>query len=107
AALNLTLPLVWLVIATSFCFAEPDTSASADSSKPAPAKFDVKPLASPPEVFATKDFAAEGVRAFFYEGLPFKEKPTRVFAYYGLPEGPKETKFPAMVLIHGGGGTAF
>lgn len=99
AALKLTLPLVWLVVGTSLGFADPE--------KPAPAKFDVKVLARPPEVFPTNDFAAEGVRAFFYEGLPYKEKPTRVFAYYGIPEGPAGTKFPAMVLIHGGGGTAF
>jgi len=42
----------------------------------------------------------------YYEGEPLEGKPTRVFAYYGRPaqgEGP----FPAMVLVHGGGGTAF
>ena len=46
----------------------------------------------------------------FYEGVTFKGKPTRVFAYYGIPksqEGDGEQKFPAMVLVHGGGGTAF
>ncbi|MHB1001141.1 MAG: alpha/beta hydrolase family protein [Armatimonadota bacterium] len=47
------------------------------------------------------------VKAIFYEGVPFKGKPTRVFAYYGVPDVPKGTKIPAMVLIHGGGGTAF
>ena len=42
----------------------------------------------------------------FYENVPFAGKPTRVFAYYAVPEqgqGP----FPAMVLVHGGGGKAF
>jgi cephalosporin-C deacetylase-like acetyl esterase len=45
-----------------------------------------------------------GVRAFFYDSVPLKGKPTRVFAYYGAPAG---SKLPAMVLVHGGGGTAF
>lgn len=42
----------------------------------------------------------------FYEGEPAGGKPTRVFGWLGRPEkgqGP----FPAMVLVHGGGGTAF
>lgn len=47
------------------------------------------------------------LRAIFYEGLPFRGKPTRVFAYYGAPETTKGEKIPAMVLVHGGGGTAF
>jgi len=45
-----------------------------------------------------------GVRALYFESVPFKSKPTRVFAYYGAPAG---KKLPAMVLVHGGGGTAF
>lgn len=50
---------------------------------------------------------AEGVKALFYEGLPWKGKETRVFAWYGLPESETEERVPAMVLAHGGGGTAF
>lgn len=49
-----------------------------------------------------------GVRAVLYESVPWKGKPTRVFAYYGVPAGASaNSKVPAMVLIHGGGGTAF
>lgn len=49
-----------------------------------------------------------GVRAMLFDGLPYKGKPTKVFAYYGTPEArPAKKKIPAMVLIHGGGGTAF
>jgi dienelactone hydrolase len=44
------------------------------------------------------------VRAFYFDSVPWNGKPTRVFAYYGAPPG---RKLPAMVLIHGGGGTAF
>jgi dienelactone hydrolase len=46
------------------------------------------------------------VQQVWYEGEPFQGKPTRIFAYVGRPEkgtGP----FPAMVLVHGGGGKAF
>ncbi len=45
------------------------------------------------------------VQSLYYEGEPFNGKPTRVFAYYARPDGPGP--FPAMVLVHGGGGKAF
>jgi|688.fasta_scaffold01551_9 dienelactone hydrolase len=63
-----------------------------------------------PERFPTEEGIAEGVEAFFYEGLPYQGKPTRVFAYMGYPaEAHQELgrRWPAMVLLHGGGGTAF
>jgi cephalosporin-C deacetylase-like acetyl esterase len=78
-----------------------------DSRKPLPVEFNLSELTKVPEVFPTEEFAAEGVRAFFYEGQSYHEKPTRVFAYYGAPSVSEGTKVPAMVLIHGGGGTAF
>ena len=46
------------------------------------------------------------VRPSSYEGEPLHGKPTRVFAYCGRPatgNGP----FPAVLLVHGGGGHAF
>ena len=50
----------------------------------------------------------EGVEPIFVEGEPWRGKPTRVFAWWGLPKGADEgRKVPAMVLVHGGGGTAF
>lgn len=52
-------------------------------------------------------FSGEGVRPLFYEGLPWQGKPTRVFAWYGVPERTGDEKVPAVVLAHGGGGTAF
>lgn len=46
------------------------------------------------------------VQEVWYQGEPFQGKPTRVFAYLGRPtEGPGP--FPAMLLVHGGGGKAF
>jgi cephalosporin-C deacetylase-like acetyl esterase len=53
------------------------------------------------------------VRSLFYAGEPYGGKATRVFAYYAspttIPDSPSrnDKKFPAVVLIHGGGGTAF
>ena len=44
-------------------------------------------------------------REVYYPGEPFEGKPTRVFAYYSRPAG--DGPFPAMVLVHGGGGRAF
>ncbi len=52
-------------------------------------------------------FNAEGVRAIYYNGLPFRGRPTRVFAWYGLPAPKPGVKAPGIVLVHGGGGTAF
>ncbi len=53
------------------------------------------------------------VHSLLYEGLPFQGHPTDVFAFYATPAtigaepaSPGE-RFPAVVLIHGGGGTAF
>src|ERR1039458_9879228 len=46
------------------------------------------------------------VQEVYYQGEPYRGKPTRIFAYLGGPasgNGP----FPAMVLVHGGGGKAF
>jgi dienelactone hydrolase len=46
------------------------------------------------------------LRKLYYESEPLGGKPTRVFAYYAEPEQ-AQGKLPAMVLVHGGGGTAF
>ena len=52
------------------------------------------------------------VWSLYYHGLPYKGKATRVFAYYASPTTlktatPSREGFPGVVLIHGGGGTAF
>ncbi len=65
--------------------------------------WDVTALAKPPKTHEVKT-TEPGVRAIFFESVPWKGKSTRVFAYYGVPAG---KNIPAMVLIHGGGGTAF
>lgn len=50
------------------------------------------------------------VQEIYYAGEPLRGKPTRVFAYLARPAaGPAAParKYPAMVLVHGGGGQAF
>lgn len=52
------------------------------------------------------------VWSLVYEGPNYKNKPTEVFAYYATPgtlagDASKDKNLPAIVLVHGGGGTAF
>lgn len=71
--------------------------------------WDTATLFQPPQSYPAADFAAEEtpeVRALFYDGVDYQGKPTRVFAWYGVPKD-HDGRLPAMVLVHGGGGTAF
>jgi dienelactone hydrolase len=70
-------------------------------------EWDMQKLAVPPQVYPAGDFHEQGVRALFFEGLPWRGKPTRVFAWYGVPPHKDGEKLPAVVLVHGGAGTAF
>lgn len=69
----------------------------------------LKPLTTkPPQVYPAPALDKENLRAIFFDGLPYQGKPTHVFAYLGIPTGANARhKVPAMVLVHGGGGTAF
>ena len=53
--------------------------------------------------------STKNLKAIYFEGLDYQGKPTKVFAWLGMPQGKadKAGKVPAMVLVHGGGGTAF
>ena len=77
---------------------------------PATTPWDVKALERVPAVAWLDE--SRPVRELFYEGEPFEGKTTGVFAYYASPAtlGNDKTpgkKFPAVVLVHGGGGNAF
>lgn len=69
--------------------------------------WDLSRLSQVPQTWPADGFEGKGVRALFLEGEPYRGQPTRVFAWLGMPEVPAGTKVPAMVLVHGGGGTAF
>jgi dienelactone hydrolase len=60
-------------------------------------------LAMPPKA----DWSAreEGVAPVVFEGELLAGKATRIFAYVGFPDG--KGPFPAVLLLHGGGGKAF
>jgi len=60
-----------------------------------------------PKTWDAPGFRADGIEALYYEGLPWKGKPTRVFAWVGIPKTEPGKKVPGIVLVHGGGGTAF
>ena len=55
------------------------------------------------------DMAAQpGMTGILFESLPLNGNAVEVFAYYSAPEGPvPEGGWPAVVCVHGGGGTAF
>lgn len=64
-------------------------------------------LTAPPATHEADGFVKnDGLKALFYDSLPWKGKPTRVFAWLGIQER-RTGKLPGIVLIHGGGGTAF
>jgi dienelactone hydrolase len=69
--------------------------------------WDMDALSTPPKWTSLDRPKSEGVTAITFEGPTFHGKPTIVFAWLGLPEVPKGEKVPGMVLVHGGGGTAF
>lgn len=61
-----------------------------------------------PKFYPTNTAEKEGIQSFFYDGLAHEGKPTRVYAYYQKPSGvPPTGGWPAVVCVHGGGGTAF
>lgn len=70
-----------------------------------PVSWDLSTLYQPPSSDAAPEVQEEGVHAVYFDGLPFQGHPTRVFALYGVPETAQPA--PGMVLVHGGGGTAF
>ncbi len=76
--------------------------------------WDLKALDQTPRTFAvdlpcSNEYGrVAGVEPIWIEGEPLRGKPTRIFAWWGLPKGASaQSKVPAMVLVHGGGGTAF
>jgi len=49
----------------------------------------------------------EGLRSIIFDSTPVKGQPSKIFAYIGYPALPPPPQgYPAVVLVHGGGGTA-
>lgn len=84
------------------------SSLMAQQGKPPSSPWNLQELLQTPGTAPTDSCNLPGFKAFFYEGIEYKTKPTKVFAYYKTPAGsaPKGG-WPAVVCVHGGGGTAF
>ncbi len=105
----------WMILAgllaccalVAACAAEA-AGASKAPAEPAGPMWDMKTLSETPKVYPAEGFqSTEGMRALFFEGPPYRGKPTRVFAWLCVPKVEPGKKLPGMVLVHGGGGTAF
>lgn len=49
-----------------------------------------------------------GIKAIFMDGPDYQGRPTKIFAYIGIPkEASSSSPVPAIVLVHGGGGSAY
>src|SRR5262249_6132519 len=66
--------------------------------------WDLESLRRPPKVTAVE--AGRALASLYYEGQADRGQPTRGFCYLARPEK-AGGKLPAMMLVHGGGGTAF
>ncbi len=70
--------------------------------------WDLEKLTRTPAVSPAPSYQAHGVEAITYEGPEWRGRPTKIFAFFGLPEGASpEARVPGIILVHGGGGTAF
>lgn len=70
--------------------------------------WNLKELYKTPKWKKSEKALKKGVESILYESLPYKNNKVEVFAYYSVPKGnmPKGG-WPAVVCVHGGGGTAF
>lgn len=76
-----------------------------------PAKYwDFSKLTAPPKYKAAgfAESKVEGLQDILFEGVERKGKKTQVFAYIAYPSTPMpKGGYPAVLLVHGGGGTAY
>jgi len=80
---------------------------AAENAEPTGPMWDVVALGQAPKTYPAEPIRAEGMKGIFFDGLPYQGKPTRVFAWLGVPKTEPGRKVPGIVLVHGGGGTAF
>jgi dienelactone hydrolase len=100
--------ILFLLLTSTFCWGQ--THLITTKNLPANLLWDLKELSKPPKVEWLKGI--ESVRSLLLQSVNYEGKPTQVFAYYSNPDliqgkAPSKKKFPGIVLIHGGGGTAF
>ena len=89
-----------------------------NSQKPSSGPDYIKDILTKHSVFETPSYqftqeydsyrGADNIKGLFMDGLDYDGHETKVFCWYGVPENLKAgEKAPAVVLVHGGGGTAF
>ena len=65
-------------------------------------------IASPSTVDRETHSEPANIHSLFFDSLPYEGKATKTFAWLGIPEKKAgQEKVPGIVLVHGGGGTAF
>lgn len=70
--------------------------------------WDIERLFQVPEWEMTETAKKPDMTGLLYDAIPVRGKRVQAFAYYGVPSGPVPAGgWPAVVCVHGGGGTAF
>lgn len=94
-----------LVLALSFLFAFDVNILASNATLP---QWDLDYLESKVTSEDAEGFSVtNGAVPIFLDSITYKGADTKVFAWYGIPENAsKDNPVPAIVLVHGGGGTA-
>ncbi len=70
--------------------------------------WNLQALFSAPDHELIDTISSVGMKGVLYQSINYKGNPVKVFAYYSAPNGEMpEGGWPAVVCVHGGGGTAF
>lgn len=100
--------ILFFLLTSTYCWGQNQLITT--KNLPANLLWNLKELSKPPKVeWLTTN---EKVKSLLYESVTYEGKPTQVFAYYSNPDlihgkPASKKKFPGIVLVHGGGGTAF
>jgi dienelactone hydrolase len=105
--------LTWhsiLSISLVLCVVVQVTDADDESPAATPGVWPIERLKSEVPTFRIEDQAAK-MQSLIYDGETIHGEVTEVFAFYASPKtigsSNNDTRFPGIVLIHGGGGTAY
>jgi dienelactone hydrolase len=92
----------------SFCGSFADNSVSVGMVADGDILWDMERLSKPPATREWPKVFDSEATPIMIEGEPYQGRPTWCFAYYGIPESATPVnKAPAIVLVHGGLGTAY
>lgn len=104
----LKLSSVVLLCGMSFCGSFADNSVSVGMVADGDILWDMERLSKPPATREWPKVFDSEATPIMIEGEPYQGRPTWCFAYYGVPESATPVnKAPAIVLVHGGLGTAY